>query len=75
MEIEKFRKCSKKFDSCSTNNFVFYGSREISRDQKFEMSLNWAKNHFMTRDREVNDPQIKYILSNFLKIAKSSNSN
>ena len=34
MEIEKFRKCSKKFDSCATNNFVFYGSREISRDQK-----------------------------------------
>ena len=34
MEIEKFQKCSKKFDSCATNNFLFYGSREISRDQK-----------------------------------------
>ena len=43
--------------------------------EKFELSLNWAKNHFMTRDREINDTQIKYILSIFLKIAKSSNSN
>ena len=51
------------------------GNNALELVEKFEMSLNWAKNHFMTRDREVNDPQIKYILSNFLKIAKSSNSN